>query len=57
MEKDICQYRALFAFAIYFQKSMKVTSNTCTSLRVLLSPLNTCVTSASFRISRNQCFQ
>ena len=57
MEKDVCQYRALFAFAIYFQKSMKVTSNTCTSLRVLFSPLNTCVTSASFRLSRNQCFQ
>ena len=53
MEKDICQYGVLFAFAIYFQKSMKVNGNTCTSLRVLFSPLNTGVTSASFRLSGN----
>ena len=57
MEKDICQCRALFAFEIYFQKSMKVTGSTCTSPRVLFSPLNTCVKSASFRLSRSQCFQ
>ena len=57
MEKDICQYGALFAFAVYFQKSVKVNGNTCTSLRVLFSPLNTGVTSASFRLTGNRCFQ
>ena len=59
-KRDICQYRTLFIFVIFFRKILEITDNTFTGLscltRFLSSFLNIGVTSASFRLSENWCF-